>query len=182
MGPFTLYDVVGIDVAVHAGRTMAEAFPERVVPAPIVDKLFERGRIGQKAGKGFFDYAPAKGGKPPRGTDSEEVAQVDRRLPHRRRRGSSRSEELTDRLFLPMLVEATRVLEDKIVTDVRDVDLGLILGIGFPPFRGGLFFWADQIGAAKIVEKLKQYAPLGKRFEPTAMLTKLAQTNSRFYD
>ena len=80
-------------------------------------------------------------------------------------------EELTDRLFLPMLLEATRVLEDKIVRDVRDVDLGLIFGIGFPPFRGGLFFWADQLGAAKIVEKLKQYAPLGKRFEPTAMLT-----------
>ena len=76
MGPFTLYDVVGIDVAVHAGRTMAEAFPDRVVPAPIVEKLFERGRIGQKAGKGFFDYGPPKGGKPPRGTDSEEVAKL----------------------------------------------------------------------------------------------------------
>ena len=74
MGPITLYDVVGIDVAVHAGRTMAEAFPDRVVPAPIVDKLFKRGRIGQKAGKGFFDYAPSKGGKPPRGVDSPEVA------------------------------------------------------------------------------------------------------------
>ena len=81
-----------------------------------------------------------------------------------------------------MLLEATRVLEDEIVRDVRDVDLGLIFGIGFPPFRGGLFFWADQVGAAKIVEKLKQYAPLGKRFEPTAMLTKLAQRNATFYD
>ena len=59
------------------------------------------------------------------------------------------------------------MLEDGIVRDVRDVDLGLILGIGFPPFHGGLFFWADQVGAAKIVEKLKHYAPLGKRFEPT---------------
>ena len=65
-----------------------------------------------------------------------------------------------------MLVEATRVLEDKIVPDVRDVDLGLIMGIGFPPFRGGLFFWADQVGPAKIVEKLQKYASLGKRFEP----------------
>jgi 3-hydroxyacyl-CoA dehydrogenase/enoyl-CoA hydratase/carnithine racemase len=181
MGPFTLYDVVGIDVAVHAGRTMAAAFPERVMAAPIVEKLFELGRIGQKGGKGFFDYAPAKGGKPPRGTDSPEVA----KLIESCRTGTPRKysqEELTDRLFLPMLVEATRILEDKIVPDVRDVDLGLILGIGFPPFRGGLFFWADQIGSAKILEKLKQYAPLGKRYEPTAMLTKLAETNSRFYD
>ncbi len=171
MGPLTLYDVVGIDVAVHAGRTMAEAFPERVVPAPIVDQLFQRGRIGQKAGKGFFDYGPVKGNRPPRGADSPEVA----KLIEDCRSGDPRKftqEELTDRLFLPMLVEATRVLEDKIVTDVRDVDLGLILGIGFPPFRGGLFFWADQIGSAKIVEKLQHYAPLGKRFEPTAMLTR----------
>ena len=65
---------------------------------------------------------------------------------------------------------------------MRDVDLGLIFGIGFPPFRGGLFFWADQVGVAKIVEKLKQYAPLGKRFEPTAMLSELASRNGRFYD
>lgn len=181
MGPITLYDVVGIDVAVHAGRTMAAAFPDRVVPAPIVDKLFERGRIGQKVGKGFFDYAPSKGGKPPRGTDSEEVAKlIDECRTGEKRRFST--EELTDRLFLPMLVEATRALEDKIVTDVRDVDLGLILGIGFPPFRGGLFFWADEVGVAKIVEKLKQHAPLGKRFEATAMLTDLAQRGGRFYD
>jgi hypothetical protein len=73
-------------------------------------------------------------------------------------------------------------LEDGIVGDVRDVDLGLILGIGFPPFKGGLFFWADTLGPAQIVEKLKTYAPLGKRFEPTAMLKKLAAISKRFYD
>ena len=85
-------------------------------------------------------------------------------------------------VFLPMLVEATLALEDGLVRNVRDVDLALIFGIGFPPFRGGLFFWADQVGAGKIVEKLKAYAPLGKRYEPTAMLTKLAQNNAKFYD
>src|SRR6185295_19433710 len=131
MGPITLYDVVGIDVAVHAGRTMAAAFPDRVVAATLVEKLFERGRIGQKAGKGFFDYGPPKGGKPPRGTDSKEVAQLIEECRSGAKRKFS-SEELTDRLFLPMLVEATRVLQDKIVSEVRDVDLGLILGIGFP--------------------------------------------------
>jgi 3-hydroxyacyl-CoA dehydrogenase/enoyl-CoA hydratase/3-hydroxybutyryl-CoA epimerase/3-hydroxyacyl-CoA dehydrogenase/enoyl-CoA hydratase/3-hydroxybutyryl-CoA epimerase/enoyl-CoA isomerase len=181
MGPFTLYDVVGLDVAVHAGRTMVEAFPDRVVPATLVEQLVRLGRIGQKAGKGFFDYPPAKPGKPPRGTDSPEVARLVEEC-----RGSGAKklspEEITDRLFLPMLVEATRVLEDGIVQDVRDVDLGLILGIGFPPFKGGLFFWADVIGAAKIIEKLNQYKPLGKRFEPTAMLKKLAESGSRFYD
>jgi 3-hydroxyacyl-CoA dehydrogenase len=181
MGPITLYDVVGIDVAVHAGRTMAAAFPDRVVPAPIVDKLFELGRIGQKVGKGFFDYGPSKGGKPPRGTDSPAVAKLIDECRTGEKRKFSQG-EITDRLFLPMLVEATRVLEDKIVADVRDVDLGLIMGIGFPPFRGGLFFWADQLGIAKIVEKLKQYASLGKRFETTAMLADLAARGGRSYD
>jgi len=181
MGPFTLYDVVGMDVAVHAGRTMAEAFPDRVVPAQIVQQLVDLGRLGQKTGKGFFDYAPAKAGKPPKGTDSPEVAKL---VDQCRKGGTQKfsSDQITNRLFLPMLVEATRVLEDGIVSDVRDVDLGLILGIGFPPFHGGLFFWADTIGPAKILEKLNQYAPLGKRYEPTAMLTKLAESGSRFYD
>ena len=181
MGPFTLYDVVGLDTAVHAGRTMLEAYPDRVVPAQIVQKLVDRGRNGQKSGKGFFDYPPAKGGKPPRGTESEEVSKLIAEC----RTGEARkfsTEELTDRLFLPIILEATRILEDGLVRDVRDVDLGLILGIGFPPFRGGLLFWADQLGAAKVVEKLKPYAKLGKRFEPTATLTKLAQTGAKFYD
>jgi 3-hydroxyacyl-CoA dehydrogenase/enoyl-CoA hydratase/carnithine racemase len=181
MGPFTLYDVVGLDVAVHAGRTMAEAFPDRVVLATLVQQLVDRGRLGQKAGKGFFDYGPPKGGKPPRGTNSDEVAKL---VDSCRTGGPQKfsSAQITDRLFLPMLVEATRVLEDGIVPDVRDVDLGLILGIGFPPFHGGLFFWADSIGAGKIVEKLKQYESLGKRYEPTAMLTKLAAGGAKFYD
>jgi 3-hydroxyacyl-CoA dehydrogenase len=181
MGPITLYDVVGIDVAVHAGRTMLAAFPDRVVPADILQKLFDRGRLGQKVGKGFFDYGPVKGGKPPRGTDSEEVA----KLLAEGVKGTPRKftpEEITDRLFLPMLLEATRVLEDKLVGDPRDVDLALIFGIGFPPFKGGLFFWADQVGTQKILDKLKPYAPLGKRFEPTTLLTRVAKNNSKFYD
>jgi 3-hydroxyacyl-CoA dehydrogenase/enoyl-CoA hydratase/3-hydroxybutyryl-CoA epimerase/3-hydroxyacyl-CoA dehydrogenase/enoyl-CoA hydratase/3-hydroxybutyryl-CoA epimerase/enoyl-CoA isomerase len=181
MGPFTLYDVVGLDVAVHAGRTMAEAFPDRVVPAQLVQQLVDRGRLGQKVGKGFYDYGPPKAGKPPRGTDSPEVAQL---INACRKGGPQKfsSSQITDRLFLPMLVEATRVLEDGIVSDVRDVDLGLILGIGFPPFHGGLFFWADLEGPGKIIEKLNQYASLGKRYEPTAMLTKLAASGAKFYD
>jgi 3-hydroxyacyl-CoA dehydrogenase/enoyl-CoA hydratase/3-hydroxybutyryl-CoA epimerase/3-hydroxyacyl-CoA dehydrogenase/enoyl-CoA hydratase/3-hydroxybutyryl-CoA epimerase/enoyl-CoA isomerase len=181
MGPITLFDVVGLDVAVHAGRTMLEAFPERVVAAPILEKLAECGRLGQKAGRGFYDYGPAKAGKPPRGEESAEVA----RLIEECRSGPPRKfsgEELTDRLFLPMLVEATRALEDGIVKDVRDVDLALIYGIGFPPFLGGLFFWADQVGVAKLVVKLRSYSSLGKRFEPTAMLTKIAESGGKFYD
>jgi 3-hydroxyacyl-CoA dehydrogenase/enoyl-CoA hydratase/3-hydroxybutyryl-CoA epimerase/3-hydroxyacyl-CoA dehydrogenase/enoyl-CoA hydratase/3-hydroxybutyryl-CoA epimerase/enoyl-CoA isomerase len=89
---------------------------------------------------------------------------------------------LTNRLFLPMLVEATRVLEENIVRDPRDVDLGLIFGIGFPPFHGGLLFWADTLGAEQIVEMLKPYESLGPRFHATELLTELAAKGHEFYD
>ena len=81
-----------------------------------------------------------------------------------------------------MLLEATRLVEEGIVTDVRDVDLGLIFGIGFPPFKGGLFFWADTLGAAAIVEKLGPYESLGKRYEPTALLKEHAKSGRKFYE
>ncbi len=91
-------------------------------------------------------------------------------------------ETLTHRLFLPMLVEATRVLEENIVRDPRDVDLGLIFGVGFPPFKGGLLFWADTLGAKQIIEMLKPYESLGPRYQPTDLLTELAAKGHKFYD
>ena len=66
--------------------------------------------------------------------------------------------------------------------DARDVDLGLIYGIGFPPFKGGLLFWADGVGAAKIVEMLKPYESLGERYRPTPLLLELAKSGKKFYD
>jgi 3-hydroxyacyl-CoA dehydrogenase len=88
---------------------------------------------------------------------------------------------VTHRLFLPMLLEATRVLEEKKVRDPRDVDLGLIYGIGFPPHKGGLLFWADQVGAAKILEWLKPLEQLGARTQPTELLKERARTGAKFY-
>ena len=84
--------------------------------------------------------------------------------------------------WCPVLLEATRVLEDKIVRDVRDVDLGLIFGLGFPPFKGGLLHWADTLGAAKIIEMLKPFADLGERMRPTPLLKTMANENKKFYD
>ncbi len=81
-----------------------------------------------------------------------------------------------------MLLEATRALEEGIVRDPRDVDLGMIFGLGFPPFKGGLLFWADQVGAASIVESLKPLESLGKRAEPTELLLEMARDHRKFYD
>lgn len=176
MGPITLYDVVGLDTAFYAGRTLWEAFPDRINPSPILPALVKAGRLGQKTGKGFFSYAnPKKKGTP----DPELRNFID---PYMKETKEFNLAEITNRLFLPMLLEATRILEDKIVRDVRDVDLGLIFGLGFPPFKGGLLHWADTIGAAGIVEQLKPFASLGERMQPTPLLEKMAAENTKFYD
>ncbi len=80
-----------------------------------------------------------------------------------------------------MLTEASRVLDEGIVREAGDVDMGLILGIGFPPHRGGILRWADAEGLSKIIAKLEKYAPLGKRFEPTDAMRRLAKSETGFY-
>lgn len=175
MGPITLFDVVGLDTALYAGRVMHEAFPNRVVQSPLLAALVEQGRLGQKSGAGFFSYARRKD----RGEPDPQVEQLIDQL--RRARRQIPLEELQDRLFLPMLLEATRVLKEELVRDARDVDLGLIYGIGFPPFRGGLLFWADCVGAASILERLAPYEHLGERFQPTPLLVETARNGGRFY-
>lgn len=179
MGPIELHDVVGLDTCLHAGRVLHAAMSDRVEPAPIIEPLVKAGRLGQKNGKGFFDYMPTKPGKPPRPVPSAQLIAITKQLGMR---SAADGLSASDRLLMPMLLEATRAVEEGIAENVRDVDLALILGIGFPPHRGGLFHWADQLGADAILERLKPLEPLGKRFEPTAMLLDAAKQGKRFYE
>jgi 3-hydroxyacyl-CoA dehydrogenase/enoyl-CoA hydratase/3-hydroxybutyryl-CoA epimerase/3-hydroxyacyl-CoA dehydrogenase/enoyl-CoA hydratase/3-hydroxybutyryl-CoA epimerase/enoyl-CoA isomerase len=177
MGPITLYDTVGLDVALHAGGVLQAAFPDRVAPSTILPAMVAAGRIGKKVCRGFFDYG---GKKKDRGEESPEAATIIAAARRDQRKFST--EEITDRLFLPMLLEAARVLEDGVAASARDVDLAMIFGTGFPPFRGGLLFWADSLGAAAIVEKLKHYESLGPRYKPTRSLLALSKSNGKFYE
>jgi 3-hydroxyacyl-CoA dehydrogenase/enoyl-CoA hydratase/carnithine racemase len=175
MGPITLFDVVGLDTAFYAGRVVYDAFPERIVVSPVLPVLIKAGRLGQKSGAGFLAYP---GGKE-RGEPDAALKPL--LAPMIRGQRKFTEAEITARLFLPMLLEATRVLEDKIVRDVRDVDLGLIYGLGFPPFKGGLLFWADTLGAPRILEMLKPLEALGHRWKPTPMLLEMARSGKKFY-
>jgi 3-hydroxyacyl-CoA dehydrogenase/enoyl-CoA hydratase/3-hydroxybutyryl-CoA epimerase/3-hydroxyacyl-CoA dehydrogenase/enoyl-CoA hydratase/3-hydroxybutyryl-CoA epimerase/enoyl-CoA isomerase len=166
---------VGLDTAFYAGRVVYDAFPERIVVSPVLPVLIKVGRLGQKSGAGFLAYP---GGKE-RGEPDAALKPL--LAPMIRGQGKFTEAEITARLFLPMLLEATRVLEDKIVRDVRDVDLGLIYGLGFPPFKGGLLFWADTLGAPKILEMLKPLEALGDRWKPTPMLLEMARSGKKFY-
>ncbi len=176
MGPITLYDVVGLDTAYFAGLTMVEAFPDRCGVSQVMEAMVKAKRLGQKTGLGFFKYDdPKKKGEP----DPSLTALLQ---PLVRGQRDFTQQEIQDRLFLPMLLEASRILQEGIVRDPRDVDLGLIFGIGFPPFLGGLFFWADTLGAKAIIEKLKPYEALGERMQPTKLLLELAESGGKFYD
>lgn len=175
MGPIELYDLVGIDTAVYAGQTMFEAFPDRVVSSALLPAMVEAKRLGKKTGRGFYSYDNKKGRAEPDPSLAEVVKE------HIRGGIEITGDQLTTRLFLPMFLEATRVLEDGIVRDPRDIDLGLIFGLGFPPFKGGLMFWADTLGAAKIVEMLKPFESLGNRMAPTNLLLEMAADGTKFY-
>jgi 3-hydroxyacyl-CoA dehydrogenase / enoyl-CoA hydratase / 3-hydroxybutyryl-CoA epimerase / enoyl-CoA isomerase len=176
MGPVTLNDLVGLDTSLYAGRVINAAFSDRAVPTRILDELVAAKRLGQKSGSGFYTYA--KGGK---GADDPALTAI---LAKVRREGGKADlsvEEIQDRLFLPMLTEATRILAEGIVREPGDVDMGLILGIGFPPFRGGILRWADTLGIETVMQKLQKYESLGVRFQPTEMLKKLAAEKRGFY-
>jgi 3-hydroxyacyl-CoA dehydrogenase/enoyl-CoA hydratase/3-hydroxybutyryl-CoA epimerase/3-hydroxyacyl-CoA dehydrogenase/enoyl-CoA hydratase/3-hydroxybutyryl-CoA epimerase/enoyl-CoA isomerase len=172
MGPITLYDVVGLDTSLYAGRVMHAAFPDRAVASPLLEELVAKGRLGQKSGAGFYKY-----GKGLKGSDDPAFAEI--LAKYRKQPRQFSQEEITERLFLPMLTEATRVLEEGIVRDPADVDMGLILGIGFPAWRGGLLRWADSLGVPKVLELLKKHESLGTRFAPTASLRHLAAAGGR---
>jgi 3-hydroxyacyl-CoA dehydrogenase/enoyl-CoA hydratase/3-hydroxybutyryl-CoA epimerase/3-hydroxyacyl-CoA dehydrogenase/enoyl-CoA hydratase/3-hydroxybutyryl-CoA epimerase/enoyl-CoA isomerase len=174
MGPITLSDVVGMDTMLFAGRVVNTAYADRAKDSRILGALVKAGRLGQKSGAGFYSYA-----KGSRGVDDPLFASLLDKVRTGRRDVSA--EEITDRLFLPMLIEASRTLEEKIVRDPGDVDMGLLLGIGFPAFRGGILRWADTVGLGKIVAKLDKYAPLGKRFEPTESMRRLASAGKGFF-
>jgi len=174
MGPITLNDLVGLDTSLYAGRVVNTAFADRAKTTTILDELVKAGRLGQKSGAGFYSYA-----KGSRGADDPAFAAILQRC--RTGNRDIDQEEITERLFLPMLVEASRVLTEGIVRDPADVDMGLILGIGFPPFRGGLLRWADSLGMDKVLLKLKRYERLGPRFHPTEQMRQLAAAGKKFF-
>ena len=174
MGPIALEDLVGLDTASYAGHVMLKAYPDRAVATPLLDDLVKAGRLGQKSGAGFRKYN-AKGKAEPDPAVDAVLAK------HKTGDHVPSDPEITDRLFLAMFLEATRALEEGIVREASDVDMGLIYGIGFPPFKGGILRWADAEGAGKLLDKVSQYRHLGRRFEPTESLQKLARDGGRFY-
>ena len=180
MGPAYLMDVVGIDTGVHAQAVMAQGFPDRMQQdyRTAMDVMFDAKRFGQKNGLGFYQYGLDKKGKLKKTSDlsaHELVASV------RQAQLELSDEDIINRLMLPMCLETIRCLEDDIVASAAEADLGLIYGVGFPPFRGGALKYVDDMGAAAFVALCERYQGLGNLYQPTQKLRAMAATAQRFY-
>src|SRR5207247_1917646 len=151
----------------------AVAFGARVTPSPAFAGMGKAGRLGRKAGKGFYTYVRGKKG----GVD-QAVYELIGVQPN----GGPRPAEIIQRLVLVMLNEAARAVGEGVVRTPRDGDIGAIFGFGFPPFRGGPLRHADDLGAARIAGELERLAErYGARFAPCEVLQEQARANRKFY-
>lgn len=175
MGPLHLIDEVGIDVGAKVAKILHHAFGVRAEPSPMMPKVVDAKKLGKKNQSGFYLY-DSKGKK----------LQVDQSiydivgLP--KPKDPFTDQEIVERCLYPMVNEASLCLEEGIVATAQDVDLGMIMGTGFPPFRGGLLRWADSVGAEQICDDLEMLSSkFGPRFKPSNPLRQMAKTNRKFY-
>jgi len=170
MGPIELVDQVGIDVGYKVAHILQEAFGARMKVAAILETVKGQGLLGKKSGKGFYVYS---------GKDKKPNPEV--RITASGPRVSQ--EDALKRMMYIMINEAARCLEEKVVDSPATVDIGMVMGTGFPPFRAGLLHYADSVGLVKVVEDLKRFsAEVSRdRFEPAPLLVDLAAKNKGFY-
>jgi 3-hydroxyacyl-CoA dehydrogenase/enoyl-CoA hydratase/3-hydroxybutyryl-CoA epimerase len=174
VGPITLIDEVGLDIAGESGKIMSASFGARLTPSTSLERVIAAGRLGRKNRKGFYLYDDAGEKK---GVDSSVYAL----LPTGAQRSTIPDDDIQQRAVLAMVNEAVRCLEDGVISSARDGDIGAVMGFGFPPFRGGPFRYIDHLGADAVVKKLEElndrYAP---RFAPTELLVEHARKKLPF--
>ena len=180
MGPAYLLDVVGMDTADHAASVMADGIPERMakVENDPVTLLFKEERLGQKNAKGFYNFSKDKRGKPKKDAAPEAYELI---KPHQAEASEFSSEEIIARLMIPMANEAIRCLEEGIVASAAEADMALIYGLGFPPFRGGIFRYIETMGLANFVELADKYAHLGPIYQITDGVRQMAAEGKSYF-
>ncbi len=170
MGPIELVDQVGIDVGYKVAHILQDAFGDRMKVAPILEEVKKKGLLGKKSGQGFYLHEgktktinpDVKAGSHASGVSTEDALK---------------------RMIYMMINEAARCLEEKVVDGPETVDIGMVMGTGFPPFRAGLLHYADSVGVNNIVKDLERFQNTvsRERFQPSAYLLDLARQNKGFY-
>ena len=174
VGPMTLLDEVGLDIASKSGAILYQSYGERMAPSQSMRAVVSAGRVGRKGKSGSYLYDPD--GK--KGAADTTVYS----LLSNPTRSSFTADEIQQRCALALVNEAARALEEGIVRTPRDGDIGAVFGIGFPPFRGGPFRWIDAVGVGKVVNALEDLsARFAPRFTPCDLLVSMARRGERFY-
>ncbi|MBR2584637.1 MAG: hypothetical protein IKE64_04305 [Thermoguttaceae bacterium] len=167
MGPFRIIDEIGLDVTMHSGWTFYKVFPERIAAMELLPLMVDGGRLGRKNGVGFYRYASAGnwadfGAEDP--TLGELLASIRARWGSAYGiKGESDEERIAARLFLGILREGERILEEGIVASKDDVDRALVFALGFPAAKGGIFFWSDCF-REELRPRRQELAALGGKF------------------
>lgn len=173
MGPFTLADEVGIDVGVKVCHILEQAYGNRQKCPGIMEKIVERGFFGKKTGRGFYVHK-GKEKKPNEDILSLQTSGISR--------DQVSDQHIVDRIVLVMLNEAARCLEEKVIKNPAYLDVAMVFGTGFPPFRGGLLRYADEVGMSYVVSRLEELSKAhGERFVPCKLLVEMKEEKKTFY-
>ena len=174
MGPMALLDEVGIDVAAKVAGILSSAFGNRMTKSDVVEKLYADGRHGKKNGKGLYVYKDGKR----EGPDGSVYKVLGISSPK-----AANARIASERMLLAMINEAALILDEKIVASAPELDLAMIMGTGFPPFRGGLLRYADSLGLKYIFARLDELATsVGPRFKASEPLQRLVERDGKFYE
>ncbi len=179
VGPLTLNDEVAIDLSQKViKQTIADLGPDAVDPrhVKLVNTLVDdHGRVGKKAGKGFFDYPP----KPAKKKLWPELKTLFPQLDA----DDLDINDLKDRYLYTIAMEAARTVQEKVVTDIREADVGAILGFGFAPYTGGPLSFIDEVGLVNFQKRAKELAKkYGDHFKPIKLINQMAKEGDTFYE
>jgi len=179
MGPATLSDLTGIDIGYHVNKTFEKRLGERYKVHPLTELIYQTGCYGRKTGSGYFDYS---GDKPVPNAKVQAVIQQ-----YLKDNGVTPKEvseqEIVDVMLALGINEAALMMEEGICDRPQDMDLAMIYGTGFPPYRGGILRYADKWGLKNVYEKLLQLEKkYGLRFKPAKLIKQMAESGKTFYE
>jgi 3-hydroxyacyl-CoA dehydrogenase/1,4-dihydroxy-2-naphthoyl-CoA synthase len=178
MGPATLSDLTGIDINYHVNKTFEKRLGERYKVHPLTEVIYQTGCYGRKTGAGYFDYSSGQPVPNPKVVDAVQNYLKDNNVSPKQ----MSQEEIIDAMLALGINEAALMIEEGICDRPQDMDLAMIYGTGFPPYRGGILRYADKWGIKNVYEKLaaleKQY---GLRFKPADLIKEMAEKDKLFY-